>query len=75
MGADASPDEAEALLALAEECSLTLDQARERMRRIVAALEDWRKTAQEYGIPGNEIETMAESIETRLAALSAASRP
>lgn len=74
MGADASPDEAEALLALAEECSLTLDQARERMRRIVAALEDWRKSAQAYGIPGNEIETMAESIETRLAALSAASR-
>lgn len=75
MGADALPDEVEALLAFAEECSLTAGQARERMRVIVAALGGWRQVAQKHGIPSSEIETMAESIEMRLNAVSAVSPP
>lgn len=38
MGADARPDEAEALLAFAEDCGLTAARARERMGNIAAAM-------------------------------------
>ena len=72
MGADALPDEAEALLALAQECSLTVDQARERIRAVSAALAAWREAARSNGIREREITEMAESIETRLGAVAAA---
>lgn len=72
MGADALPDEAEALLPLAEECSLGIEQARERVRRIQAVMADWRGAARRHGIREQEIEMMAESVDTRLAAVSAA---
>lgn len=69
MGADALPDEADALLALAEECSLTVEHARERMRRIEGALADWRDVARRNGIRASEVKMMAEAIEPRLAAV------
>lgn len=69
MGADTLPEEAEGLLALAQECSLTLVQARERIRGIASALGSWREQARAYQIPEHEISLMAESIDARLAAL------
>lgn len=72
MGAEALPDEAEALLALAQECSLTVEQARERIRAVSEALAVWREAARSNGIREREITVMAESIETRLGAVAAA---
>lgn len=72
MGADALPDEAEALLPLAEECSLTAEQGRERIHAVVDALTGWKECARSNGIGEREITTMAESIETRLDAVTAA---
>lgn len=72
MGADAQPDEAEALLALAEECSLDAARARERMGRVAAALTSWREVAQRNSIRAQEITMMAESIRPRLEAVQAA---
>ncbi|WP_454117647.1 type II toxin-antitoxin system HipA family toxin [Microbacterium lacticum] len=69
MGADALPDEAEALLALSEECGLTLAQARERIARISSALGDWRAAARRNQLREEEITMMAESIGPRLEAL------
>lgn len=74
MGAEALPDEAEALLALADECSLTLEQARGRIERITRALADWRATARRNQIREQEITTMAESIGPRLEAVDATGR-
>lgn len=68
MGADALPDEADGLLALAEDCSLTTEQARDRMNSIAGALTDWRDAARRYRIREQEIAMMAESIEPRLKA-------
>ncbi|MHA3724652.1 type II toxin-antitoxin system HipA family toxin [Leucobacter sp. HY1910] len=70
MGADALPDEAEALLSLAEECSLTVEQARERLRAVAETLTSWKECARSNGIREREITTMAESIETRLDAVN-----
>ncbi|MFC7622364.1 type II toxin-antitoxin system HipA family toxin [Microlunatus sp. GCM10028923] len=72
MGADAQPDEAEALLALAEECSLSPAQARERMTRVAGALAGWRDAARKHGIREREITIMAETIQARLNAVLAA---
>ena len=72
MGADTQPDEADALLALAEDCSLNATQGRERMRRVVAALAPWREAAQSNGVRAQEITMMAESIQLRLEAVLAA---
>lgn len=65
MGAEAIPEEAEALLPFAEECSLTLEHAGERMRALVEALDAWRESARSHGIDEREITLMAESIEPR----------
>ncbi|PSL00849.1 serine/threonine-protein kinase HipA [Murinocardiopsis flavida] len=72
MGADAQPDEADALLAFAEECSLTASQARERMHRVAGALATWREQARTNGVREQEITMMAESIQQRLEAVLAA---
>ncbi|MGQ3385025.1 type II toxin-antitoxin system HipA family toxin [Glutamicibacter sp. TV12E] len=72
MGADALPDEAGALLALAEDCSLDTMRARERMGRVIAALTGWRAAAQRNGVRAQEITMMAEAIEPRLEAVLAA---
>ena len=66
MGADAQPDEADALLALAEECSLNATQAQERMRNVAAGLIGWRDAALKNGVRTQEITMMAESIQPRL---------
>lgn len=72
MGADALTDEAGALLALAEDCSLTMAQAQERMRSVAGALTGWRERARINGVRAQEITMMAESIEPRLEAVLAA---
>lgn len=73
MGADAQPDEADALLALAEECSLDAARAWERMSRVATALTSWRDAALKNGIRAQEITMMAESVQPRIeAVLSAA---
>lgn len=72
MGADAQPDEAEALLALAEDCSLEAARARERMQRVTSALTGWRDAARRNSVRAQEITMMAESIQPRLDAVLAA---
>lgn len=72
MGADAFPEEVDALIAFGGECSLSLDQARERLRRIVTALSGWRDIARRNRIPEREIALMADSIEPRLASVAKA---
>lgn len=72
MGADAPPDEAEALLALAEECSLSPAQARERTVRVIGAVGGWRDAARRNGVREQEISMMADSIVPRLDAVIAA---
>ncbi|WP_125776764.1 type II toxin-antitoxin system HipA family toxin [Antribacter gilvus] len=74
MGADAQPDEVDGLLALADDCSLKVDQARARMRRIASSLADWRIGARKNRISEHEITMMAESIEPRLQAIDSAGR-
>lgn len=58
------------LLALAEDCSLTSEQARGRMCRIAEALSGWRDTARRNRIGEHEIAMMAEFIEPRLEAVA-----
>ncbi|MBS9376232.1 type II toxin-antitoxin system HipA family toxin [Rhodococcus sp. B50] len=72
MGADTHPEEAETLLALAEDCSLNAAQAREKMRRVAGALSSWRDAARNNGLHTQEITMMAESIQPRLEAVLAA---
>lgn len=72
MGADTQPDEAEALLALAQDCSLTDAQARERMSNVATALIGWRDAARRNSVRAQEITMMAESIQPRLEAVLAA---
>ena len=74
MGADALPDEGEALLALAEECSLSPAEARERTARVVGAVAGWRDAARRNGIREQEITMMADSIVPRVDAVIAAAR-
>jgi serine/threonine-protein kinase HipA len=69
MGADTFPDEAEALLPLADECGLTLGLARDRILRITEALSEWKSVARMNGIHVREISEMAEVIDVRLEAL------
>ncbi|MFV0535177.1 MAG: type II toxin-antitoxin system HipA family toxin [Cumulibacter sp.] len=72
MGADALPDEAEALLALAEECGLSAGRADERIRRIAGAMAGWRDAARRNQVREQEVAMMAESIDVRLEAVRAA---
>lgn len=74
MGADALPDESEALLALADTCSLTLEQARGRIERIAGVLTGWEVAARRNQIREQEITMMAESIRPRLEAVTAMGR-
>lgn len=69
MGADAQADEAEALLAFAEDCSMTAAQARERMSNVAAVMMGWRGAARRNGVRAQEITMMAESIQPRLEAV------
>lgn len=71
MGADTLPDEVDALLALAEECSLPTAQARTQMSNSAKAVADWEQAAFKNGICEREIRMMAESIQPRLEAVAA----
>lgn len=72
VGADAQPDEVDGLLALAQECSLSVEQARERIRRVAADLSDWQERARRNQIREQEIILMGESIVPRLEAVKSA---
>ena len=63
-----------ALLALAEECSLSPAEARERTARVVGAVAGWRDAARRNGIREQEITMMADSIVPRVDAVIAAAR-
>ncbi|WP_103063731.1 HipA domain-containing protein [Actinomyces qiguomingii] len=69
-GADAFPDEAEALLALAEDCGLTNTAAREVIARVARLGESWRDRARASRIPDREITLMADAIAPRIEALA-----
>ncbi|WP_342343358.1 type II toxin-antitoxin system HipA family toxin [Microbacterium sp. CFBP 8794] len=66
MGADTPPDEAESLLAFADECDLDISVARERMASVATALAGWARGARANGIPSREIQIMGQSIRPRL---------
>lgn len=72
LGADAISDEAEALLALAEDCGHSPSSARERMKQMSGVLAGWRDAARKNRIPEHQITLMAESIELRLETVQAA---
>lgn len=74
MGAETLPDEAEALLALANECSLSREQARDRIKRITSVFTGWRAAARRNRIREQEITMMAESIGPRLETVDATGR-
>ncbi|WP_315584948.1 type II toxin-antitoxin system HipA family toxin [Actinomyces viscosus] len=74
MGADAMPDEADGLLAIANDYQLTQPEAQERIARLAASLSGWRGQARANRVPEREITMMAESIEPRLEALTRAAR-
>ncbi len=71
-GADALPDEAEALIALAEDCGLPLPEAKERMLRVIGSLSGWQERARANGAPEREVAMMAGSIRPRLEAVARA---
>lgn len=72
MGADALPEEVDGLLALAGDCSLTPEAARQRMKHVAESLSAWRELARHNDIPDREIAVMAESIGPRLTAVASA---
>lgn len=74
MGADAPPDEVDGLIALAEDCSLSTEQARRRMGRVAEALSGWRDAARGNQVSEREIDMMAESIQPRLEAVASAAQ-
>lgn len=71
MGADSLGDEAQALLALAHPCGLTVPQGRERIARIVRVFGDWRQAARKNQVREHEITLMAQSLDARVGALQA----
>ncbi|MBO9569217.1 MAG: type II toxin-antitoxin system HipA family toxin [Cellulomonas iranensis] len=72
MGADTLPDEVDGLIALAEECSLTVPQALARMHNTLRALTNWRDVARRNGISEKETTLMDDAIGRRLEALRTA---
>ena len=74
VGADVFPDEADALLALAEDCGLTNAAARETMARVARLGDSWRDHARASGIPDRGIAPMADAIVPRIEALAAVSQ-
>ena len=63
------PEEAEMLMDFAAECSLSVEQAKERIRRIAAAVSQWRQIAALKGIAQREITMMEQSLSQRLGAV------
>ena len=73
-GADTFPEEIEGLLALAEDCSITRESARERIGAVVDHLAPWRECARSNRLSEHDITMMAEAIAPRLEALQKAAR-
>lgn len=71
-GAGSFPDEVEGLFALADECSVPIQSAKDAMGRIAAAMLDWKTVAARNGVPAREMRMMAGSIEPRIEAVSCA---
>lgn len=67
MGADTLPEEVTALVELAQECSMTSTQGRDRITYVAGRLSNWRYQARKNGILESEISMMAEGIDARLA--------
>ena len=70
MGADAFPEEVEALRDFALDVELDWPTARDILQRVVQAAQQWRVLAQRRGIRRSEQEMMAPTLEARIAALS-----
>lgn len=70
-GAQAPGEEVEGLLALAQDCDLTLVQARRRMGAIASSLAGWQEQARKNGIAEREIAMMSDSIKPQLGMLDA----
>lgn len=68
-GAEMMPEEAEMLMDFAAECSLSVEQAEARIRRIAAAASQWRQIAALKGISQREIAMMEQSFELRVSAV------
>lgn len=73
-GADRLDDEVDGLLALADDCDLSLDDARQELARVARAVGGWAEQARATGIAEREITMMGESIGRRLRALAEAGR-
>lgn len=73
-GADTLPDEVDGLIALAADCGLSVADARERMLHVAGIMSRWPEVAQKNGISRHEVSVMAESINTRVAAVSRAAQ-
>jgi len=73
-GADVPPDEAEGLLALADDAGIGADEARDRIAHVAASLAGWREHARRHGITERDVTMMADSIEPRLHAVTQAGR-
>lgn len=63
------PEEAEMLMDFAAECSLSVEQAEARIRRIAAAVSQWRQIAALKGIAQREITMMEQSLSQHLGAV------
>jgi serine/threonine-protein kinase HipA len=72
LGADAFPDEVDALFAFADECDLNPTHAREQLGLVMSGFENWQELARANGIAAREVAMMAESIEPRVQAIAAA---
>lgn len=73
-GADTFPEETEGLLALAEDCGITRESAREHIGAVVDHLAPWREFARSNRLSEHDITMMAEAIAPRLEALGKAAR-
>lgn len=73
-GADTFPEETEGLLALAEDCGITRESAREHIGAVVDHLAPWRECARSNRLSEHDITMMAEAIAPRLEALGKAAR-
>ncbi|WRS30772.1 HipA domain-containing protein [Actinomycetaceae bacterium MB13-C1-2] len=73
-GADTFPNEVEGLLALAEDCSLSQQQAKHVMAHVADSVSEWRTISGRSGIAEREIRMMSESIDPRLELITKLSR-
>ncbi|MGV8858275.1 type II toxin-antitoxin system HipA family toxin [Rhodoglobus sp.] len=73
-GATSAVDEWAGLVELASACGLSAVESRERIARIVTAVESWPQVASTYDIPSSEQQKMAGVIDERIVMLRASSR-